>query len=127
MSSTFLQRYDDKSAAIAQLLDEARTSEELLGIRNLAEGMRANAKIAGDVETEINCAELRSLAERRLGKQLIEAEAQGLLKRGRPPADVMAWIKAEDAKRDPYQLCPCGNGKKFKFCHGDKAPRSPFA
>ena len=50
-----------------------------------------------------------------------------LLKRGRPPADVMAWIKAEDAKRDPYQLCPCGNGKKFKFCHGDKAPRSPFA
>jgi uncharacterized protein len=50
-----------------------------------------------------------------------------LLKRGRPPADVMAWIKAEDSKRDPYQLCPCGSGKKFKFCHGDKAPKSLFA
>ena len=45
-----------------------------------------------------------------------------LLKRGRAPADVMAWLKAEDAKRDPYGPCPCGGGRKFKFCHGDKAP-----
>ena len=34
-----------------------------------------------------------------------------LLKRGRPPADVMQWLKAEDAKRDPYSLCPCGGGR----------------
>ena len=45
-----------------------------------------------------------------------------LFKSGRPPAEVMAWVKTEDAKRDPYQPCPCGSGKKFKFCHGDKAP-----
>ncbi len=44
-----------------------------------------------------------------------------LLKRGRPPADVMLWVKAEDGKRDPYAPCPCGGGRKFKFCHGDKA------
>ena len=50
-----------------------------------------------------------------------------LFKNGRPPADVMAFVKAEDAKRDPYQPCPCGSGRKFKFCHGDKEPRSPFA
>jgi uncharacterized protein len=44
-----------------------------------------------------------------------------LLRRGLPPAGVMAWVKNEDSKRDPYAPCPCGNGKKFKFCHGDKA------
>jgi uncharacterized protein len=50
-----------------------------------------------------------------------------LLKRGRAPADVMAWVAAEDAKRGPYQPCPCGVGRKFKFCHGDKAPAKSFA
>jgi uncharacterized protein len=50
-----------------------------------------------------------------------------LLKRGRAPADVMAWVAAEDAKRDPYKPCPCGAGRKFKFCHGDKAPAKSFA
>ncbi len=50
-----------------------------------------------------------------------------LFKRGRPPADVMQWVKSEDAKRDPYSPCPCGNGKKFKFCHGDKAPAKAMA
>ncbi|MBV8106187.1 MAG: anaerobic sulfatase maturase [Hyphomicrobiales bacterium] len=50
-----------------------------------------------------------------------------LLKRGRAPADVMLWVKAEDAKRDPYAPCPCGGGRKFKFCHGDKAPSKKIA
>ena len=50
-----------------------------------------------------------------------------LLKSGRPPAQVMAWVAGEDAKRGPYQPCPCGGGRKFKFCHGDKSPKSPFA
>lgn len=49
-----------------------------------------------------------------------------LLKRGRAPADVMAWLATEDAKRGPYELCPCGNGRKFKFCHGNRTPQSPF-
>jgi uncharacterized protein len=49
-----------------------------------------------------------------------------LLKSGRPPAQVMAWLAAEDAKRSPYQPCPCGGGRKFKFCHGDKSPKSMF-
>ena len=50
-----------------------------------------------------------------------------LLQQGRAPADVMALIAAEDARRGPYQPCPCGSGSKFKFCHGNKAPRSPFS
>ncbi len=41
-----------------------------------------------------------------------------LFKAGRPPAEVMLWVRNEDSKRDPYAPCPCGNGKKFKFCHG---------
>lgn len=50
-----------------------------------------------------------------------------LLKRGRRPAEVMVWLAAEDAKASPYRPCPCGSGRKFKFCHGDKAPSKPFA
>ena len=41
-----------------------------------------------------------------------------LLRQSRPPADVMALIAAEDATRGPYQPCPCGSGRKFRFCHG---------
>ena len=26
-----------------------------------------------------------------------------------------------------YRPCPCGSGRKFRFCHGDKAPASPFS
>ena len=49
-----------------------------------------------------------------------------LLKRGRPPSDVMALIDAEDDRRGPYQPCACGSGQKFRFCHGNNAPPSPF-
>ncbi len=59
-------------------------------------------------------------------RPLMQVMAQ-LLKRRRAPADVMAWLAAEDAKRGPYQPCPCGNGRKFKFCHGDKTPAKSFA
>jgi uncharacterized protein len=50
-----------------------------------------------------------------------------LLQQNRPPADVMMWVAAEDEKRGPYQPCPCGSGEKFRFCHGKKAPSSPFS
>ncbi len=43
-----------------------------------------------------------------------------LFRSGKAPAEVMAWVAAEDARRDPYQRCPCGGGSKFKFCHGDR-------
>jgi uncharacterized protein len=50
-----------------------------------------------------------------------------LLQQGRAPSEVMAWTAAEDAKRGPYQPCPCGSGQKFRFCHGNKVPSSPFS
>jgi uncharacterized protein len=50
-----------------------------------------------------------------------------LLQRGRAPAEVMAQISEEDAKRGPYQPCPCGSGRKFRFCHGIKMPSTIFS
>lgn len=50
-----------------------------------------------------------------------------LLQQNRAPAELMATIASVDARRDPYQPCPCGSGKKFCFCHGPKAPASPFS
>ena len=42
-----------------------------------------------------------------------------LLQMGRAPAEVMEMIAQDDERRDPYRLCPCGSGKKFRFCHGE--------
>jgi uncharacterized protein len=50
-----------------------------------------------------------------------------LLRQGRAPSDVMALTAAEDERRGPYQSCPCGSGQKFRFCHGQKTPDSPFS
>jgi uncharacterized protein len=41
-----------------------------------------------------------------------------LYSQGRPPAEVMASIAAEDKERGAYAPCPCGSGRKFRFCHG---------
>ena len=50
----------------------------------------------------------------------------GMVEQGRAPAEVMAWMKAEDARRDPYAPCPCGSDRKFRFCHGSReAPPLP--
>jgi preprotein translocase subunit SecA len=48
-----------------------------------------------------------------------------LLQQGRAPAEVMGILAAEERqaqtmfanvnRNDP---CPCGSGKKFKYCHG---------
>ncbi len=50
-----------------------------------------------------------------------------LIQQRRYPAEVMAQIAAEDVKRGPYMPCHCGSGRNFRFCHGDRAPRSPFS
>jgi uncharacterized protein len=50
-----------------------------------------------------------------------------LYKQGHPPAEVMTSIAALDARRDAYQPCPCGSGKKFRFCHGDPNPKTSFS
>jgi serine-type anaerobic sulfatase-maturating enzyme len=47
-----------------------------------------------------------------------------LLKRGRPPSDVMALTAADDTRRGPYAPCPCSSGRKFRFCHGERSRAS---
>lgn len=49
-----------------------------------------------------------------------------LVNRGQAPAHVMAWTAVQDRERGPYRPCPCASGRKFKFCHGDRTPKSPF-
>ena len=43
-----------------------------------------------------------------------------MIQQGHAPSEVMAWVAAEDEKHGPYQPCPCGSGKKFRFCHGKR-------
>jgi uncharacterized protein len=43
-----------------------------------------------------------------------------LIQRGRAPAEMMAAVAAEDARRGPYHSCTCGSGQKFRFCHGNR-------
>lgn len=50
-----------------------------------------------------------------------------LLQQNRAPSEVMASVQAEDVRRGPYAPCPCRSGRKFRFCHGIKAPSSPFS
>ncbi len=45
---------------------------------------------------------------------------------GKPPADIMAQTLDEDNRRDWNHPCPCGSEKKFRSCHGNRSPISPF-
>jgi uncharacterized protein len=41
-----------------------------------------------------------------------------LLRRNRPPAQIMALCAAQDAQRGRNDPCTCGSGHKWKRCHG---------
>ena len=41
-----------------------------------------------------------------------------LLRQGRAPAELMATYASQDARRGRNDLCTCGNGRKWKHCHG---------
>jgi uncharacterized protein len=59
----------------------------------------------------------------------------GLIRRGRPAAEVMGILAEEEAKwaalfagTGRNEACPCGSGRKFKACHakpGQKPPMRP--
>jgi len=49
-----------------------------------------------------------------------------LIQQRRYPAEVMQMVAADDEGRGPYQPCPCGSGRKFRFCHGNDSPASAF-
>jgi uncharacterized protein len=46
------------------------------------------------------------------------AAMTNLLRLGRAPAELMATYAKDDAQRPRNSLCTCGNGKKWKHCHG---------
>ena len=48
-----------------------------------------------------------------------------LLRRGRYPAELMAVIALDDARRDPHGPCPCGGGHVFGACHGSDVDFAP--
>jgi uncharacterized protein len=46
-----------------------------------------------------------------------------LLAEGRAPAEIVRFYAAADAGRGRNAPCTCGNGRKWKRCHGAPAPR----
>lgn len=41
-----------------------------------------------------------------------------LIRHGRQPREIAAWVAAQDARRGRNTPCPCGSGGKWKHCHG---------
>jgi len=50
-----------------------------------------------------------------------------LIQKRRAPSEVMGIITDRDAEQPHNALCPCGSGIKFRKCHGDQNPESPFS
>lgn len=97
---TALIRYETARAALA----ECRTVDEVKTIHDKAEAVRAYARMANDVQLEIDAAEIRVRAERRLGIMLHEAKKAGQLARGKPPKcpdeEQLPRIRLEDVGID---------------------------
>lgn len=75
---TELIRYDAACAAIAR----AKSVDEVREIHNRSEALRAYAKISRNRSMEVDAAEIRIRAERRLGEMLAEAKRCDLLAKG---------------------------------------------
>ncbi|MGY3117682.1 hypothetical protein ACVWXQ_001619 [Bradyrhizobium sp. S3.14.4] len=76
---TELVRYEAARRALA----EAVAVDEVAGIRSQAEALRYAARIAGDKQLEIQAAQIRFRAERKMGELLAAANEAGQLRRGR--------------------------------------------
>lgn len=50
-----------------------------------------------------------------------------LLQKRRAPSEIMEIVKDRDAERTHNAPCPCGSGNKFRKCHGDRNPETPFS
>lgn len=73
-----LVKYEAACRAVA----ECKAIDEVKGIHDKAEAMRVYARLAGDKSMEIDAAEIRIRAERRLGEMLAEQKATGGLNTG---------------------------------------------
>lgn len=43
-----------------------------------------------------------------------------LLRQDRAPSEIVQLYRARDARRGRNEPCPCGSGRKWKACHGDR-------
>lgn len=77
---TQLVRYEAACRAVA----EAKSVDEVKHLRDQSEVMRAYARQAKNRQLEIDAAEIRLRAERRLGELLQAAKSAGQIKAGRP-------------------------------------------
>ncbi|MFK4622544.1 methyltransferase-A70 family protein [Bradyrhizobium diazoefficiens] len=78
---TELVRYEAARRALA----EAVAVDEVAEIRSKAEALRHYARQAGDKTLEIQSAQLRFRAERKMGELLAAAKEAGQISRGQPP------------------------------------------
>lgn len=95
MSGVALIRYDAACAALA----EAKAVDEVKKIRNVSEAMRAYARQAKNKQLEVDAAEIRIRAERRIGELMqAQRETVGLNSGG---GDRKSDRRVEDKPTDP--------------------------
>ena len=103
-----LPRYDAACRALAA----AKTTDEVKDIRNRAEAMRAYARQAKNKQLEVDAAEIRIRAERRLG-ELIKAQKETVgLNQGAKGSIVTGSVR-EPVKDDRPTLADAGIDKKL--------------
>jgi hypothetical protein len=99
--SSPLQLYDSACRAIAA----AKSVDEVKNIRDKSEALRACARVAKNRQLEIDAAEIRIRAERRLGELIIIGKEAGQIAEGRPPKNCtdeerFPRVRLEDAGID---------------------------
>jgi hypothetical protein len=98
-----------KYEAFRRALAEAKSVDEVKDIRNKAEAIRAYARQANDKTLEIDAAEIRITAERRLGQMIVDQKsAVGLAKGG---GDKRSKQRVQRRPGDPPTLAEAGIGK----------------
>ena len=91
-----LAKYDAACRALA----EAKNVDEVRAIRDAADAMRAAARVARNKQLEVDAAEIRFRAERRLGELIAaQRETVGLAKGGQP-------YQSTGSKADPVEAAP---------------------
>lgn len=93
---TQLIKYEAACRAIA----ECKAIDEVKGLADKAAAMQAYGRMANDRTLEVDAAEIRIRAERRLGEMLVQQKADGGLSRGQLKQGP-ALVNHEDGKQAP--------------------------